>query len=340
MPKNRELNTTEKQLIIKYHNENMKNVQIATLIGCSESTVRNVVKRWKETGTLKTKTGRGRKPMLNQRDTRRLMRIVKKNRRATIGEIRSELGQCISECTLRRRLYKIGMRAMKAVRKPFISKRHSRTRLTWCRRQKGWQLAQWQQVVWSDECVIQLWQESRGVVVRRSSKERFHPDCVAPTVKHGGGSIMVWACFCWDQLGPIVVVPGTIDQHKYKNILEQHLLPFLDRLKQDGKNTVFQDDGAPCHRARSVTNWKAEKGIKVLPWPAQSPDLNPIEHLWNLLKRRIKNRIPRPTNIKQLEEYVYEEWNQLDVSTLRKLVLSLPTRIRAVIASKGFQTRY
>ena len=246
----------------------------------------------------------------------------------------------VSTRTIQRKLLEFGIRSRSAVRKPFISKVNASKRLMWCRSRRGWSLKDWKRVIWSDECRIELWQGSRGRRIRRTKLERFNQDCIAPTVKHGGGSLMVWACFRWNKLGPIIVIDGTMDRQKYIDTLENHLYPFWKKMKRRTPSLWFQDDGAPCHRAVLVKNWKVERKIRSLPWPAQSPDLNPIEHLWNILKSRIQQRSPLPTNLDQLKEAIYEEWDAIDCSIPRKLIASMTWRIRSVIFHKGFQTKY
>src|SRR5215470_12871068 len=111
-------------------------------------------------------------------------------------------------------------------------------------------------------------------------------------------------------------------------------------MKRRHRNPMFQDDGARAHRATSVSNWKGEHGIRSLAWSAQSPDLNPIENLWSILKDGVRKRIPRPTNIAQLEQYIHEDLNQLDHTVLRNLVRSMRRRNRLVFLAKGYQTKY
>jgi len=163
---------------------------------------------------------------------------------------------------------------------------------------------------------------------------------VAPTIKFGGGSLMIWACFCWDKLGPIITIDGSVNQEKYIEILGDNVLPFWKRMKRRHRSPIFQDDNARAHRAISVSNWKRRQGIRSLAWPAQSPELNPIENLWSILKERIRKRIPHPANVKQLEQYIHEEWNQLDLLILKNLVKSMRRRNRMVFLSKGYQTKY
>src|SRR5207245_506979 len=106
-------------------------------------------------------------------------------------------------------------------------------------------------------------------------KEKYLVDCLIPTVKHGGGGIMVWSCFVNNRVGPLVEVEDTLKGVDYAQLLSDHLLTFFDVLGPD--LYTFQDDNASVHTARPVVWWLEENLIPSLPWPAQSPDLNPIE---------------------------------------------------------------
>ena len=340
MAKKRELTPEERNMIVEMRSNNMTYRAIAEAIGIPHTTVQSVIKRYSDSGIVNSIPRKGRKPILSPRDLRKLRNIVTKNRRATLSEIREELQENVSNKTIGRMLIQLGYRSRKAVRKLFISKKNAQRRLLWCKLFRKWTLKDWKRVIWSDECSIQLWQASRDHRIRRTPLEKFHPDCVAPTVKHGGGSLMVWACFNWDGLGLIIVIEGSVKQEKYIEILENHLLPFWKRIKRRVRSPIFQDDGAPAHTARSVAIWKRSKEIRSFRWPAQSPDLNPIEHLWQILKTRIQQRNPRPKNLNELKECIYEEWGQLDPNIMRSLVLSMSRRIRSVIFAKGYQTKY
>ena len=122
-------------------------------------------------------------------------------------------------------------------------------------------------------------------------------------------------------------------------ILDNSMLPTLWEQFGDGP-FLFQHDCAPVHKARSIKTWMREFGVDELDWPAQSPDLNPIEHLWDELERRLRARPSRPTSVCDLTNALLEEWSKIPINTLLNLVESLPRRVEAVIAAKGGPTSY
>jgi len=149
---------------------------------------------------------------------------------------------------------------------------------------------------------------------------------------------MVWGCFVNNRPGTLALVKGKLDADGYIEILEKNLLPFISNLDQI--TYIFQEDNAPIHTAKKTMKWKDENMIVSLPWPAQSPDLNPIEHVWDRLKKGIYQQKTPPKNIHELTVAVEEEWLKLDSNFLENLVESMPRRIKAVIESKANPTQY
>jgi transposase len=131
-----------------------------------------------------------------------------------------------------------------------------------------------------------------------------------------------------------------MDQHLYKEILAGELLQTVRWYGMNPERVIFQQDNDSKHRARSVQEWLNEQPFSVLEWPPQSPDLNPIEHLWALLKRRLNGYERPPSGMISLWERVEEQWNKIEPEMCLKLIESMPNRIDAVLKAKGRWTDY
>ena len=147
----------------------------------------------------------------------------------------------------------------------------------------------------------------------------------------------VWGAMSYRGVGFLKTLHGNLNQHGYIDILGEYMVPSAHLLGY-GDHYWFQDDNAPCHRARTVVEWKQEHDIMSLQWPAQSPDLNPIEHLWHAMGRAVR-RVHSP-NIAALDRNLHNEWSNMPRKTCEDLVRSMPRRIRAVLDSHGGYTRY
>ncbi|CAB4382790.1 unnamed protein product [Rhizophagus irregularis] len=197
-------------------------------------------------------------------------------------------------------------------------------------------LDEWKQVVWSDESRFALFESDGRVKVWRSPGEAYNKDCIQPTVKFGGGSVMFWGCFGWHGVGPLVVIDGNMNSDDYVNVLANHFIPWVNNYP----GYIFQQDEASCHTSNYSIWWMRTHNVPMLDWVAQSPDLNPIENLWDHLDRQVRKRKSLPKSKQELISVVQEEWRKISIETLTHLILSLPSRIEAVIKAKGGHTKY
>jgi len=147
---------------------------------------------------------------------------------------------------------------------------------------------------------------------------------------------MVWAAIWTTGKSDLVFIDGKLNSAKYIEILENSLLPII----RSDMEKIFQDDGAPCHTSKSTKKWKSDNFIKTLPWIPQSPDMNPIEHVWDHVDRELRKQYPAPSSIKELKRRLTIIWDQLDQNIITRLIYSMPNRISALKASHGGPTRY
>lgn len=203
-------------------------------------------------------------------------------------------------------------------------------------RYKDWTVEEWKRVLWSDESKFNLCNSDGNAYVRRPMNQRYNPRYTKGTIKYGGGNIMVWGAFSWYGIGPLHRINGIMDSLQYREILQTKMKPFaVDNMPQ---NWVFQQDNDPKHKSNLVKNWLNHNNITVLDWPAQSPDLNPIENLWGMFEREMQGQ--KYSKTEDLFEALHKHWNQLSKGYLEKLVDSMPRRCQEVIKNKGYCTKY
>ncbi len=153
--------------------------------------------------------------------------------------------------------------------------------------------------------------------------------CKVSTVSDGLGCHVI--CWCWSTVfsevqGQHSRIPGSC-----------RALPAADQLYGDA-DFIFQQDLAPAHSAKATSTWFKDHGIPVLNWPANSPDLNPIENLWGIVKRKM--RYARPNNAEELKAAIRATWALITPEQCHRLIHSMPSRIAAVIQAKGAPTKY
>lgn len=193
------------------------------------------------------------------------------------------------------------------------------------------------QVVFSDESTIAVL-DDRVQSVRRRPGEEFLPGCLKKTVKFPE-KIMVWGAISVHGTSRLHIVQGTMNAVKYIEVLKRQLLPQIREWY--GENPwILQQDSAPCHTAKAVKTWFARNDVQLLPWAGNSPDMNPIESLWNILKDEIY-REPIATKRKLIERLIQVWFHSEKIQEQCKaLIHGMPRRVKALLDVKGCHTKY
>jgi transposase len=313
---------------------------VSEVFGVSKSGVGHVMERFKQRECVEIRKSGGRPLVTTKREDDALVRLSKSQPRLDAVQLHAQMvknyGLKYSVSTVKRRLNNAGLFGRRPCKKPLISAKNRKARVEFAKAHKNWTAADWSKVLWSDESKYLLFGTDGIKYVRRPLNTRFNPQYQLPTVKHGGGSIMVWGCFSRDGVGPIHRIEGIMEQVMYKNIISDIMLPHARRFM--GRGWLFQQDNDPKHTAKSVKEFFNKKKIRVLEWPSQSPDLNPIEHLWDHLNRQIAGQ--KPSNKNDLFTMLKEAWDNIELNVLIKLVDSMPARCQKVIDAKGYATSY
>lgn len=320
--------------------------EIGKILGCGQATVvkyRKIILN----EILELKPGRPQK--LSPRDKRAITRLILSGRAKTAVGVSKILNfereDKVSAETIRRALKGQGLKAIKKKKKPKLSKVHRKARLDWALRHENWTTEDWKRVIWSDETKVNRLNSDGIKCAWVQDKKNLEPKVIEETLKFGGSNLMIWGCMSWYVIGGIGRIVGKMDSKQPLEILDVFLLPTLDRIAgQPGSipktELIFQQDNDPKHTSLTTRRWLATKSIKTMNWPSQSPDLNPIEHLWGRLKCRLGEYPEPPKGIHDLWERVEETWNILDPDLCKKLVESMPSRIAAVIKAKGGHTKF
>ena len=345
-PRRTEMSPHDKGKILAYM-EIFNATQIAKKMGRDPTTIRRFINKYKETGKIENLPRTGRPPALNNDEKDALTNEVIKNRRIPIHEVINTLDLNCCLTTAKKSLHEAGIYSHVAAKKPFISERHAAARVSWCEKHKKKTVSDWAQIIFSDESSVEIGKQSRQIRVWRSVGERFNTDCLTSTFKSGRKSVMVWGCFAGGIKGPLVFCDENkegnerINSNTYITILKSYLYPFHHTVcKLTEKSVIFQQDNAPIHIAKITKNWFKTSKIATIDWPANSPDLNPIENIWRQLKDNIQSQKVFPKNVNELKVALKEEWENLDNSVFEKVVVSMPRRINAVLAARGGPTKY
>lgn len=321
------------EVIMRMHRGGCNSTVIGNATGVKPVTIRSIIARRGQRGK---KPGAPRK--LNPRAERSLLRMVRSNPQATSVELKRQLPmiQCTPR-TIRNTLKRNNYRCRVARLKPLLTKKHRQARMEFALQHHGKSVSWWKRVLFSDEPKASSCSQQRKLVYRLPGTA-LKPKNINTSVRHGGATTLFWGCFGYNGTGPIVHINGRMTAEVYISILRHHLDAARQKLGL-GRVWIFQQDNDPKHTARATSARLRRRRVRTLKWPANSPDLNPIEHLWFQVKRRVKcKRIY--LNPEVLFKEIESEWNRVTANDCQELVSPMPRRLCAVLAARGGAIKY
>ncbi len=308
----------------------VKDIQNRTKV--SRRSIGRILKRDAVQKERKYPNGTGRPRLISREKEIQIKRIVKRDKRATMSQIISKIGENVSKSTMSRIFKKNRLRRRKLRTKPLLSEAQKAKRVDFARDHCSSKY-EWNKWIFSDEKKFNLdgpdgyryyWCDLQS----KDDQEIFSKDFNCRK------SVMVWGAISKNGVSPLIECKTKQKGPDYIEVLEKGLIPIYD----DGD--VFQHDGASCHRAKVTKNFLKENSIVSPQWPAKSPDLNPIENIWGWMSRRVYAGKPAYPDLESLKHAIFQAWDEIPDELLDSLIDSMPKRLQEVIEKKGNPIKY
>lgn len=301
------LSLVQRASIIALHSLGFGIPNIVDFTCCDPRTVQYWIEHFAEHGDLEDQPRSGRPPVTDTETNESIVTLAEEIRFISPREIRTELQLSASARTVRRRLDDAGLFGRVArVSYPFTQE-HIDKRLAFVQKYGNWTESQWDRVLFSDE--THFYRGGAGQVwVQRPEDEAFNHLFMVERYPHPD-MVSLWACFSAQGTGSSRMFEGRMNSEYLIGILGNEMISHARRTWPD-RNWFFLQDNAPYHSSHVTQNWLRDNQVPCIDFPPYSPDLNPIENLWNELKQRVENRCP--SNKEEMKQFITEEWANLD----------------------------
>jgi len=324
------MTTLYEKLLADFSIHPVKIREIAAREGVSIRTIYNYYKKFKENVSVDQIRPKGRPKKLSKADNRVISQLKRHRLSITSHEIATYLAEAkkisISPCTVTRFLNDQNWIFTKPAYSFNLTEAQKANRVAWAREHIDFDF---KKVIFSDEssfqiqpCSSRIWVKNRTTSKLKQSKFPVR--------------LMCWGAFYYGKRFELEFPVGSINSEKYISVVSTSLIPFLK--KRVNGQMIFQQENAPCHKSRVALGFFDENNVNLLEWPANSPDLNPIENLWSIIKRRVAKRSAK--NRDELQNFIIEEWRGIDAEILKNLIDSMPRRLQLVIEKNGEEIGY
>lgn len=319
----------------------MRQVDVARQLGVTQSVISRLYSRYREHGDV-SERHRGRERATTRRQDRFLQLNARRRRNITAPELQIMLQEThhvqVSSETVRRRLREVNLNSRRPLRVPVINRANRRARRLWAQEHVRWMVNDWRNVLFTDESRYGMYPDSRRSRVWREPGNVQRLRFAQETHRYRGGTIMVWGGIRLGGRTDLVLLEGSMTGVMYRDRILQPIV--LSHAESFGPAFTLMHDNARPHTSRVAMQFLEENNIHVLPWPAQSPDLNPIEHMWDMVQRRLfRMGIPRESP-SILFSALREAWHAVPQDDVDRLILSMQRRCQAVLNNSGGQTHY
>lgn len=324
------------------HKAHFSTKEIEDATGVSSRSVRRWVRKCRDCPDELT-PAHSKRPGKARKVSKRTLNVIKRqltshptNTARDIKQSNTELLQNVSLRSVSRYIHELALPSRRAARKPLLTARHKKNRIAFAKKCLSWPLDKVRSVLWSDESTFTVTGTPYRYVRRPKGADRYDPLYTVKSVKHPP-SLMVWGAFSYHGVGPLVFFEKgvRVNTEKYLDLLIDNLEYCFDICHA----TVFMQDGAPCHTSHAVKEWLDNCAIDYIQdWPANSPDLNPIENLWSIVKKELREK--DTSTVAKLKAAITSVWENLNEDVIHKLIDSVPHRLRECIKKKGNTTKY
>jgi transposase len=330
-----QLTFVERAAIVTLHGVGWTGRDIAQKLHCDEHAVTRWVRRWQETHALEDGERSGRPRCTTDEVDQEIGLLSDQNPPSTPKDIRRVLQLPVSPHTISRRLDEIGLYGRVQETEYELTEFDIQRRLAFANQYLHWTEDQWARVFFSDETNFYLGHHGR-TYVRRPVGASHDPKYMRQE-QQLHGKVSLWGCICAEGLGHAELYAGSLDSTRHRDILRYSLIPTFKQFYPAGP-WYFQQDNVRFHTTPDTVTYLHNKGVTLLEWPPWSPDLNPIENLWNVLKARVYARFPQ--TMEEMEQFIREEWEATDLNFISHICRSMPRRLQLLLDNHGHKISY